>query len=512
VLWRLAAGVDCAPHQRRGRLERTAPVVVGYVAQPAPGRQSRAPEYLRHPHVADSGNKRLVEHDLAEPARTIGATDPRKHRLDSGRPGEDVGPEAAQRTGVELEYRAVPQHGFVALTAQHEPWTAHLRLSSRSYRPPTGHPQVRAEHHTAVEMEDEILTQRLDGLEPASAQPFGDPLRLGLGVRRLDLERLAYEDLQAAGHAVKGVALGHVSRVTGAVEDRRRFRRSSVVPTLNIAALARRTGVPADTLRKWERRYGVLAPERTPGGQRRYCDRDVARVEWLKARLAEGYRIREAAALLGVAADTAAVTPAEVREAMLDAVARDDLPGLSRLVAQVLILNVVEEALLEVLTPVLDAIGERWEEGELSVAQEHLASSVVRAHLERLLADVGGGVRGTAVLACAPGERHELGLLMFGVLLGADGWQVAYLGPDTPLQDAVALAEHTDARVLCVSATMRDSADRMCSELAATEVPKRIAVIVGGRAVGRDAATGLRVRRGSGDLRRTVGELRKLEH
>src|ERR1700724_1074584 len=68
---------------------------------------------------------------------------------------------------------------------------------------------------------------------------------------------------------------------------------------LNIAALAQRTGVPPDTLRKWEQRYRILQPDRTAGGQRRYSERDVARVEWLRERLDDGYRISEAATLLG---------------------------------------------------------------------------------------------------------------------------------------------------------------------------------------------------------------------
>src|SRR6266480_1412780 len=68
---------------------------------------------------------------------------------------------------------------------------------------------------------------------------------------------------------------------------------------LNIAALAQRTGVAPDTLRKWEQRYQILQPTRTTGGQRRYSERDVARVEWLRQRLQEGYRIGEAASLLG---------------------------------------------------------------------------------------------------------------------------------------------------------------------------------------------------------------------
>jgi methanogenic corrinoid protein MtbC1 len=283
-----------------------------------------------------------------------------------------------------------------------------------------------------------------------------------------------------------------------------------VAPTLNIAAFAHRTGVPAETLRKWELRYGVLTPERTTGGQRRYGDRDVARVEWLKARLAEGYRIGEAATLLGATADATPGTPAELREAVYGAIARTDLSSLIRLVEQALALNVVEDAFMDVFAPVLAAIGERWEQGELSVAHEHLASCVVRAHLERLLADVRGDVRGTAVLACAPGERHELGLLMLAVLLRADGWQVAYLGADTPLKDAVALAESTRARVLCVSATMKESTERLCRELAGLQVPKGIDVVVGGRGVGRAEAKDLHARYLDGDLRRSVGTLRKL--
>src|SRR5205085_10342850 len=94
---------------------------------------------------------------------------------------------------------------------------------------------------------------------------------------------------------------------------------------LNIAALARRTGVQPDTLRKWEHRYGVIRPDRTPGGQRRYSEVDVARVEWLKSRLEEGYRIGEAAALLGSTQMPSAPQSApELCEAMLTAVANTD--------------------------------------------------------------------------------------------------------------------------------------------------------------------------------------------
>src|SRR5690242_20573489 len=93
----------------------------------------------------------------------------------------------------------------------------------------------------------------------------------------------------------------------------------------NIAAVARRTGVPSETLRKWEQRYGVLRPTRSPGGHRRYTDVDVRRVEWLKARLEEGYRIGEAAAMLGGDAADVAESPAELRDGLYDALAAADV-------------------------------------------------------------------------------------------------------------------------------------------------------------------------------------------
>jgi methanogenic corrinoid protein MtbC1 len=268
-----------------------------------------------------------------------------------------------------------------------------------------------------------------------------------------------------------------------------------LIPSLNIAALTQRTGVPSDTIRKWEQRYGVLHPERTAGGQRRYSELDVARVEWLKERIREGYRIGEAAALLG-AGDQVARTPAELRTAFVTATIASDVDALGQLVDQALTLSTLDESFAQVLTPALIEVGEHWAAGMVSVAQEHLASSAVRGALQKLLSDQRADVRGTAVLACAPGERHEIGLLMLAVLLRSDGWQIAYLGADTPFVDAVALAERLDATTLCFSAASKESAKSLHSELATTPRHEALNVIVGGRGTkttdARDAVTRLR--------------------
>jgi methanogenic corrinoid protein MtbC1 len=258
-----------------------------------------------------------------------------------------------------------------------------------------------------------------------------------------------------------------------------------VTPTLNIAALTKRTGVPQDTIRKWEQRYGVLQPERTAGGQRRYSELDVARVEWLKARLGEGYRIGEAASLLGKG-DRVPLSAAELRDEIVDATLRTDVTGLANLVEQTFSLASLHESFFDVLAPALIEVGVRWEAGDVTVAQEHLATSTVRAAMQRLLADARADVRGVAVLACAPGEQHEIGLLMFAVLLRADGWQVAYLGADTPVPEAVELARVIGASALCFSAGTSEGVQALEAEL--TQVPASTTVVLGGRGTDSDDA------------------------
>lgn len=264
---------------------------------------------------------------------------------------------------------------------------------------------------------------------------------------------------------------------------------------LNIAALTRRTGVHADTIRKWEQRYGILRPDRTPGGQRRYSESDVARVEWLKARLDEGYRIGEAAALLDRTAVSSTPTE-ELQRSFVDATGRGDGAALAEIVDQALTLSSLERSFRDVLAPALVDVGERWRAGRLSIAQEHLASGTVRAALERLLAVGRGSIRGAAVLTCAPGERHEIGLLMFAVLLRADGWQVSYLGADTPVADAAGLATGLGASLLGFSAGTRATVMRLRRELDGVRLPATLRVLVGGRGTrGLDAGSAVRALR-----------------
>lgn len=268
---------------------------------------------------------------------------------------------------------------------------------------------------------------------------------------------------------------------------------------LNIAALSRRTGVAPDTLRKWEQRYQILCPSRTAGGQRRYDERDVARVEWLCERLREGYRIGEAATLLGREGAMPARSPRDHLATILAAV--DAAEDVGPLVDQAFALHGIDATLDRILRPLLAEIGRRWQLGTATVADEHRLSETIRSRLGHLLADAGGGVRGTAVLACAPGERHELGLMMLAIELRRDGWRVVYLGADTPFADALELAQRVSARLLGISVTVARAPD-------ARTRPEGLEVVVGGSGATAAVARRLGARLATGELAACVAALR----
>src|SRR5919197_1237255 len=289
-------------------------LLVEHAAEPAPGRAPRRPEGLGLPQVPDPGDEPLTEEGVADgPVLPLGPQVP-EHGVEIGRLGEDVRPQTPSDAAVELEHGSAPEHRRLLVAAEDEPRRPEQRTLAREHPPPALHPKVAAEDEAAVEPKQEILPDRLDALEPPAVQQRGELLHRRPRMRCLDLERLPDEHLQTARVAMEGVTLGHPSQSSGPrtcvmlLPGTKRL-----AAALNISALARRTGIAADTLRKWEQRYGIIRPTRTTGGQRRYSERDVARVEWLRDRLAEGYRISAAAALLGQTAEPAGRTPARSR-------------------------------------------------------------------------------------------------------------------------------------------------------------------------------------------------------
>jgi MerR family transcriptional regulator, light-induced transcriptional regulator len=212
---------------------------------------------------------------------------------------------------------------------------------------------------------------------------------------------------------------------------------------LRIGELAKRTGVSPELLRAWEQRYGLLQPTRTAGGFRLYGAADEARVRRMQGYVSDGLAAAQAARLIlsGEPPQRTVSSP----ETILDDEAGNLAESLDRLDEQaantaldrLFSAYTVETVLQNVVLPYLHRLGQRWEAGEVSVAHEHFASNLIRGRLLGLAQGWGQGRGPGAVLACVPGEQHELGLLAFGVALSRLGWRIIYLGTNSPI-DAVA--------------------------------------------------------------------------
>jgi MerR family transcriptional regulator, light-induced transcriptional regulator len=183
---------------------------------------------------------------------------------------------------------------------------------------------------------------------------------------------------------------------------------------LRIGELSRRSGVSPQLLRAWERRYGLLQPTRSAGAG------DIA---------------------IPAAKDELAAALANFDDGDGHAVFDALLARLS-----------IDTLLRDVILPYLHELGERWERKEVSIAQEHFASTLLRGRLLGLARGWGRGIGPAAVLACAPGEQHDLGLLAFGLALRARGWRIVYLGADTPITSVADAARSCNPAAVVVSA------------------------------------------------------------
>jgi len=221
---------------------------------------------------------------------------------------------------------------------------------------------------------------------------------------------------------------------------------------LRIGELSRRVGVSEHVLRAWESRYGLLVPARSDGGYRLYSADDESRVRRMQAHLAHGLAAAQAAraAIAGeqpggisrhdVTAAVARAGLVEPADALRQALDGLDEPGAQAVLDKLLTDFTVETVLRDVLLPYLHDLGQRWEQGTVSVAQEHFASHVVRGRMASLARGWGNGRGPQAVLACPPGELHDLALLAFGIVLGRSGWRVGYLGVNMPILDLTQMA------------------------------------------------------------------------
>jgi methanogenic corrinoid protein MtbC1 len=213
-----------------------------------------------------------------------------------------------------------------------------------------------------------------------------------------------------------------------------------------------------------------MADEERVRSMRRYLDAGVSAAQ--AARLA----LAEAAHDGGEEAQSAGLTglSTELRAA-LD---RLDEPGAHAIVDRLLAAFTLQTVLRDVVLPYLHELGERWERGEASVAQEHFASNVLRGRLLGLARGWGQGTGPKAVLACAPGEIHDLALIIFGLALAEHGWLITYLGADTPVATIQEALADVEPRLVVIAASTSQRFQAAQRQL--TELARRVPVAVAG--------------------------------
>jgi len=276
-------------------------------------------------------------------------------------------------------------------------------------------------------------------------------------------------------------------------------------PVLRIGELSRRLGLSDHVLRAWESRYGLLRPVRSAGGFRLYSEADARRVRRMQAHLARGLSAAEAAQAVlgedsGVRTSPVPSTASELSGALRTALDAFDEPAaqavLDRLVSDLSLTTVLREVVL----PFLAELGQRWELGTVTVAQEHFASNVIRGRLAGLARGWGNGHGPRAVLACPPGELHDLALMVFGIVLNRSGWRIDYLGTNTPVEELTGTVDAREPDLVVLAATLPDTLEPLSAQLtvlarraplalAGPGATPRLAAAVNARLLGGDPVT-----------------------
>ncbi len=270
-----------------------------------------------------------------------------------------------------------------------------------------------------------------------------------------------------------------------------------LLPRHPVRVVANRSGLSPHVLRAWERRYGVVVPTRSEGGQRLYSDEDLERLTLLHGLTADGAAISQVARLplaelrrLALArpaheAATDGEDLAAARTAALEAAQALDAARLRRMLERGAVVLGVPTLLEEVVGPLLVQIGELWHAGRMTIAQEHFATAVVRRMLGWIFEMAQPDTSAPVLLSATPeGQIHEGGALLAAATAAGAGWRVIYLGAALPAAEIARAAAGTAARVVALSLVYPAALPETAREIRALRaaLPAGTILLVGGSA------------------------------
>lgn len=274
-------------------------------------------------------------------------------------------------------------------------------------------------------------------------------------------------------------------------------------PRHPIGVVSNRTGLPQDLIRAWERRYDAITPGRGSTGRRLYSDDDIERLRLLRRAVEGGRRISDVARLpvdelrLLVAADRAEtpssaagtgdpgrehVTPEALLAEAIEAIETLDRHGLERVFAEASVRLSGPVLRQELIVPLLDTIGRRWQEGSLRIVHEHLASTVIRSFMNSARNGHDRERAPRIIITTPSGQHHELGALMAAAVAYESGWDVYYLGANLPAEEIATAARQLYVRAIALSVVYRDGEHAVEDILRLRELVRDTPIFVGGRA------------------------------
>lgn len=279
----------------------------------------------------------------------------------------------------------------------------------------------------------------------------------------------------------------------------------SVNPAYNLKVVVNETGIKPDTLRAWERRYGLPDPDRTQGGHRLYSDRDIAIIKWLMARQDEGLSISRAVKLWRTlesdgespllapeyqemplpSRETAVAASSKIddmRAAWIEACMNFDEPSAERILTQAFALYQPETVLTQLLQKALSTIGELWFKDKISVQQEHFASALAMRRLNTLLAASPAPTRqGRVLIGCPPHEDHTFAPLTLTIMLRYRGWELIYLGANVPQSRFVSTVESIKPDLIIMTAQQLFTAAKLFEVAKSVAAENNVMLAFGGR-------------------------------